>query len=64
MTINSRTRADRQKLEHRMFHTNTRKNCTVRVTEHWNRLPRQAMESPPSAEKFEALLDAFLCDLL
>ena len=40
-----------------------RKNCTVRVTEHWNRLPREAVESP-SLEIFKRCLDTFLCNLL
>jgi len=34
-------------LKHRKFHTKTRKNFfTVRVAEHWIRLPREAVESP------------------
>jgi len=36
---------------------------TVRVTEHWNKLPREAVESP-SLEIFTAHLDAFLRNLL
>jgi len=35
---------------------------TVRVTEPWNRLPREAVESP--LEIFRTPLDAFLCNLL
>ena len=31
--------------------------------EHWNRLPREVMESP-SLEKFKTLLDAYLCNLV
>ncbi|KFQ15759.1 hypothetical protein N330_07807, partial [Leptosomus discolor] len=52
------------KLEHKRFHINIRKTFfTVRMTEHWNRLPREVVESP-SLETFKAHLDTFLCDLL
>jgi len=41
-----------------------RKNFfTLRVTEHWNRLPRGAMESA-SLEMFKTCLDEVLCSLL
>ncbi|KFQ12031.1 hypothetical protein N330_01757, partial [Leptosomus discolor] len=52
------------KLEHRKFRLNMRKNFfTLRVAEHWNRLPREAVESP-SLEIFKTRLDMILCDLL
>ncbi|KFV75640.1 hypothetical protein N308_00152, partial [Struthio camelus australis] len=48
------------KLKHRKFHLNLRKNFfTVRVTEHWSRWPREAVESP-SLEIFKTRLDAIL----
>jgi len=57
-------RSNDLKLEHRKFHTNTWKNFfTVRVKEHWNRVPREAVESP-SMEIFKTCLDACLGDLL
>jgi len=48
----------------RKFHLNMRKNfITLRVMEHWNRLPREVVESP-SLEIFKTRSDAVLCSLL
>jgi len=51
------------RLKHRKFRLNMRKNFTLRVMEHWNRLPREVVESP-SLEIFKTRLDEVLCNVL
>jgi len=59
-----RTRCNGHQLKHRKFCLNMRKNVfTLRVTEHWNRLPREAVDSP-SLQVFKTHLDEILCSLL
>ncbi|KFV84460.1 hypothetical protein N308_12779, partial [Struthio camelus australis] len=53
-----------QKLNHRKFCLNMRKNFfTVRVTEHWHRLPREVVESP-SLDIFKSRRDIILGSVL
>jgi len=59
-----RTRGNGHKVKQRKFRLNMSKNFfPLRVTEHWNRLPREAVDSP-SLEILKAHLDKVLCSLL
>jgi len=64
VVCSDRTRDNGDKLEHKKFHKKTRNIFfTVRVTEHWNRLPREGVESP-SLQILKTHLDDFMCDML
>jgi len=64
MVPSNRMRGKEHRLKHKEFHLNKRKNFfTLRVSEHWNRLPGEAVESP-SLEIFKTRLDKVLCSLL
>ena len=54
-----RTRRNGRELEHRKFCTNILRNFfTVRMTEQWNGLPGEVVESP--LEIFKTHVDAYL----
>ncbi|XP_030913110.1 tRNA wybutosine-synthesizing protein 5 isoform X2 [Geospiza fortis] len=65
MVLSDRTKSNGHKLKHNKLHLSLRKNLiTLRVAEHWNRLPREVMEPPSLEETFKPHVDMFLCHLL
>lgn len=50
-------------LKHRKLHQTMRKNLTIKVTEHWNTLPREVTKSP-SPGVFKTYLNEILLNLL
>ncbi|KAJ7420850.1 hypothetical protein WISP_46392 [Willisornis vidua] len=58
-----RTRGNTLKLTHVKFKLDIRIFFTVRVVKHWNRLPREMVESP-SLEVFKRHLDLALGDVV
>ena len=59
VVCSNRRKSNGLKLAQRKLCTNKQKSFfTVRVTDHWERLPREVVE------KLKTHLDAYLCDLL
>ena len=64
MVPSHRTRGNEHKLKQRKFRLNMRNNFfTLRVTEPWNTLPKEVVDSP-SLKIFKIRLDKVLCSLL
>ena len=62
--LSNRTWGNRHKLEHRKFYLDMRKIFfTVRLTEHWDGLPREVVQSA-SPETVRVHLDAPLWNML
>lgn len=63
MVPGSRIRDNSLKLKHAKFRLHVRKTFTLRVTKHWNKVPRETVDSP-FLEIFRTHLDVILGNVL